>query len=138
MEEEIEAVGPHLRLLAENGAKVMVYGEVADASRASRSRCTSGRASFATRSGANTATADARSRGTSAAIAACASPTTITWARTSKRRRTSIELMEVAGDEVGLLFDSGHMTFAGGDAVAMLAKHVGASATCTARTCGRT
>ena len=33
-------------------------------------------------------------------------------------------LMEVTGDEVGLLFDSGHMTFAGGDAVAMLGKHV--------------
>ena len=33
-------------------------------------------------------------------------------------------LMEVTGDEVGLLFDSGHMTFGGGDAVAMLAKHV--------------
>src|SRR5215470_11997874 len=32
--------------------------------------------------------------------------------------------MSLAGDEVGLLFDSGHMTFAGGDAVAMLRKHV--------------
>src|SRR3989440_887437 len=30
VEEEIAAVGPHLRLLADNGAKVMVYGEVAD------------------------------------------------------------------------------------------------------------
>jgi len=29
-EEEIEAVGPHLDLLAQNGATVMVYGEVAD------------------------------------------------------------------------------------------------------------
>ena len=33
-------------------------------------------------------------------------------------------LMALVGDEVGLLFDSGHMTFAGGDAAAMLAKHV--------------
>ena len=33
-------------------------------------------------------------------------------------------LMALVGDEVGLLFDSGHMTFAGGDATAMLAKHV--------------
>ena len=30
VEEEIAAVGPHLRLLAENGCRVMVYGEVAD------------------------------------------------------------------------------------------------------------
>ena len=29
-EEEIRAVAPHLELLADNGAKVMVYGEVAD------------------------------------------------------------------------------------------------------------
>ncbi len=33
-------------------------------------------------------------------------------------------LMTLAGDEVGLLFDSGHMAFAGGDAAAMLAKYV--------------
>ena len=33
-------------------------------------------------------------------------------------------LMGAVGDEVGLLFDSGHMSFAGGDAVAMLARHV--------------
>src|SRR5207247_235141 len=33
-------------------------------------------------------------------------------------------LMSLVGDEVGLLFDSGHMMFAGGDAVAMLEKHV--------------
>ena len=33
-------------------------------------------------------------------------------------------LMTLVGESVGLLFDSGHMTFAGGDAVAMLAKHV--------------
>jgi inosose dehydratase len=33
-------------------------------------------------------------------------------------------LMAATGDEVGLLFDSGHMAFAGGDPVAMLGKHV--------------
>ena len=30
VDEEIAAVGPHLKLLADNGANVMVYGEVAD------------------------------------------------------------------------------------------------------------
>jgi inosose dehydratase len=34
------------------------------------------------------------------------------------------QLMSVTGEEVGLLFDSGHMAFAGGDPVAMLGKHV--------------
>jgi inosose dehydratase len=33
-------------------------------------------------------------------------------------------LMSLTGEEVGLLFDTGHATFGGGDAVAMLAKHV--------------
>jgi inosose dehydratase len=35
------------------------------------------------------------------------------------------ELMRRVGPEVGLLFDSGHMTFAGGDAAEILRKHVG-------------
>ena len=33
-------------------------------------------------------------------------------------------LMSLVGDEVGLLFDSGHMSFAGGEAAAVLARHV--------------
>ena len=33
--------------------------------------------------------------------------------------------MSLTSESVGLLFDSGHMTFAGGDAVAVLARHVG-------------
>jgi len=32
--------------------------------------------------------------------------------------------MSVTGQEVGLLFDTGHATFAGGDPAAMLAKHI--------------
>jgi inosose dehydratase len=32
--------------------------------------------------------------------------------------------MALTGDEVGLLFDSGHISFAGGDAITMLARHV--------------
>jgi inosose dehydratase len=33
-------------------------------------------------------------------------------------------LMAVTGPDVGLLYDTGHISFAGGDAVAVLAKHV--------------
>jgi inosose dehydratase len=57
--------------------------------------------------------------------AACASPITITWARAYVEAPADVdELMKRVGPEVGLLFDSGHMTFAGGDAVDMLRKHV--------------
>jgi len=48
------------------------------------------------------------------------------------------QLMHLTGPEVGLLFDSGHAMFAGGDAVAVLARTLSAYATCTARTCGPT
>ena len=34
------------------------------------------------------------------------------------------QLMALTGSEVGLLFDTGHITFAGGDALAVLNKHI--------------
>lgn len=122
VDEEIAAVGAHLHLLAENGAKVMVYGEVADSIQGSP-------------------------------VSLYKRPRFLhddDWARYGERltvfARHTLQhgvrlayhhhmgayvqvpedvdrLMSVAGGEVGLLFDSGHMTFAGGDAVAMLRRH---------------
>src|SRR6266581_3417025 len=85
VDEEIAAVGPHLKLLADNGAKVMVYGEVAHGVRLA----------YHHHMGAYVETPADVDR-----------------------------LMTLVGESVGLLFDSGHMTFAGGDAVAMLGKNV--------------
>ena len=34
------------------------------------------------------------------------------------------QLMALTGDEVGLLFDTGHITFGGGDALSVLNKHI--------------
>ena len=96
VEEEIERVGPHLELLAYNGAKVMVYGEVQDSiqgaidtplhkrpqfrerGRVERLRRTPDRASAATCCGR-----------------ACASPTTTTWAPTARRPDNVDTLMRV-------------------------------------------
>jgi inosose dehydratase len=120
--EEIEAVGPHLHLLAANGAKVMVYGEVADSIQ-----------------GAPVPLAQ-RPRFRSAAqwdayaerVTALARHTLSHGVRLAYHHHMGAyvqapedvdALMARVGDEVGLLFDSGHMTFAGGDAVAMLRKH---------------
>jgi inosose dehydratase len=123
VEQEIAAVGPHLSLLADNGAKVMVYGEVADGIQGA-SQPLYKRPRFVTpdewRGYANRVTAFARhtlSHGVRLAYhhhmgAYVEHPADVD------------RLMELVGDEVGLLFDSGHMTFAGGDAVAMLARHV--------------
>ena len=123
VEEEIAAVDAHLRLLADNGATVMVYGEVADSIQGApvplykRPRFTS---EAAWQGYADRVTAFARhtlSRGVRLAYhhhmgAYVQAPEDVD------------ELMRRTGDEVGLLFDSGHATFAGADAAAMLARHV--------------
>lgn len=123
VEDETAAVGPHLELLASNGATVMVYGEVADAIQGApvplykrpRLRHDEDWQRYGER-----LTAFARhtlTRGVRLAYhhhmgAYVQAPEDVD------------RLMEVTGDEVGLLFDSGHMTFAGGDAVAMLRRHI--------------
>ena len=123
VEQEIEAVGPHLRLLAENGATVMVYGEVADAIQGKpqplykRPRFTS--------AGQWQAYADK--------MTAFARHTLSHGVRLSYHHHMGAyvespddvdRLMALTGPELGLLFDSGHMTFGGGDAVAVLRKHI--------------
>lgn len=123
VEQEIAAVGPHLRLLAENGAIVMVYGEVADAIQGKpqplykRPRFNSAEQWQAY---ADKMTAFARhtlSHGVRLSYhhhmgAYVESPADVD------------QLMALTGPELGLLFDSGHMTFGGGDAVAVLKKHI--------------
>ncbi len=124
-EEEIQAVAPHLELLADNGAKVMVYGEVADSIQGGPSPLYK-RPRFFRREQwleyADKVTALARhtlSRGVRLAYHHHMGAYVETPADVDR-------LMALVGDEVGLLFDSGHMTFAsaGETAAAALAKHV--------------
>jgi inosose dehydratase len=122
-EEEIEAVGKHLKLLAENGAKVMVYGEVADAIQGQPQPLYK-RPRFVRREQwqeyADKLTKFARytlEHGVRVAYhhhmgAYCETPADVDT------------LMSLTGGEVGLLFDSGHITFAGGNAVEVLKKHI--------------
>jgi len=123
VDEEIAAVGPHLRLLAEGGAKVMVYGEVADSIQGARVPLYK-RPRFARAT---------QWREYGERMTAFAKYTLDHGVRLAYHHHmgayvesaTDVDrFMESAGDEVGLLFDSGHMTFAGGDPVAMLEKHV--------------
>ena len=123
VEEEIESVGPHLRLLAENGADVMVYGEVADAIQG-EPRPLYQRPRFFR---------DEQWREYGDKLTAFGRHLLKSGVRLGYHHHMGAyvetpgdvdRLMEVTGDDVGLLFDSGHMTFAGGDAVQMLAKHV--------------
>ena len=125
-EEETRAVEAHLQLLADNGAKVMVYGEVADSIQGNASPLYK-RPRFyhpgQWRDYADKVTTLARytlSRGVRLAYhhhmgSYVETPSDVD------------QLMALVGDEVGLLFDSGHMSFAATDenaAPAMLAKHV--------------
>ena len=125
-EEETRAVEAHLQLLADNGAKVMVYGEVADSIQGNASPLYK-RPRFyhpeQWRDYADKVTALARytlSRGVRLAYhhhmgSYVETPSDVD------------QLIALVGDEVGLLFDSGHVSFAATDenaAPAMLAKHV--------------
>ncbi|MEP6998806.1 MAG: myo-inosose-2 dehydratase [Betaproteobacteria bacterium] len=121
--EEIAAVGPHLRLLADNGATVMVYGEVADSIQGAPQPLYK-RPRFV---------GDAAWRDYADRISTFARHTLAHGVRLAYHHHMGAyvqapadvdRLMALTGDEVGLLFDSGHASFAGGDAVVMLARHV--------------
>ncbi len=122
-EEEIKAVGPHLRLLADSGATVMVYGEVADAIQGQPQPLYQ-RPRFTTEA-QWTAYADK--------VTALARHTLAHGVRLSYHHHMGAyveteadvdKLMALTGPELGLLFDSGHLAFAGGDPLAVLKRHI--------------
>ncbi len=126
VEDEIRAVGPHLELLATNDAKVMVYGEVADSIQGSpvplykRPRFFRREEWAAYADRITTLARHTLTRGVRLAYHHHMGAYVETPAEVD-------QLMALVGDEVGLLFDTGHMTFASGDLkapAAMLAKHV--------------
>ncbi|WP_443113910.1 myo-inosose-2 dehydratase [Herbaspirillum seropedicae] len=123
VEEEIVAVEAHLNLLAANGAQVMVYGEVADSIQ-----------------GAPTPLYQRPRFGSEAAWQGYAQHLD-QFARHLLQRGVRLayhhhmgayvetpedldKLMALTGEEVGLLFDSGHIAFAGGDPLAVLQRHL--------------
>jgi inosose dehydratase len=124
VEEEIAAVEPHLRLLAANSCKVMVYGEVADSIQGERHVPLYKRPRFiddeAFKRYGERLTAFGRyllKHGVQLAYhhhmgAYVESPQDIDRA------------MACTGHEVGLLFDSGHAYFGGGDPLTVLQKHI--------------
>jgi inosose dehydratase len=122
--EEIAAVGAHLELLAKNGATVMVYGEVAASIQGAPVPLYK-RPRFVR---------DAQWREYADKLSAFARYTLEHGVRVGYHHHMGAyiqapedvdRLMALTGDEVGLLFDTGHMSFAGGDAVAMLRRHIG-------------
>jgi inosose dehydratase len=123
-EEEIAAVEAHLTLLVENNCQVMVYGEVGGSIQGQIDTPLFKRPTFTSEEAwqqyAQRLTVFARhlaARGIKLAYhhhmgAFVESPADVD------------KLMALTGDEVGLLFDTGHMAFAGGDPLAELDKHI--------------
>jgi len=122
-EEEIDAVGPHLELLAKNGATVMVYGEVADSIQGAaqplfkRPRFINDGQWEAYAERLNTFARFTLAQGVRVAYhhhmgAYVETPDDVD------------RLMALTHSDVGLLFDSGHITLAGGNALSMLEKHI--------------
>lgn len=123
--EEIQAVQAHLQKLLYNGCQVMVYGEVAGSVQGQQQTPLSRRPRFesaaqwqAYADKLTTFAAYLKSQGITLAYhhhmgAYCESPQDLET------------LMKLTGPEVGLLYDTGHITFAGGDALTELQKHLG-------------
>ena len=124
VEEEIKAVDSHLRLLSSNGAKVMVYGEVADSIQGKRSIALSQRPQFA---------GDAQWHEYAQKLDAFAHYTLSRGIGLAYHHHMGAyvetvgdvdRLMSLTGPDVGLLFDSGHIAFAGGDPLDVLKRHI--------------
>lgn len=123
VEEEIAAVGPHLELLAKNGATAMVYGEVADTIQGSP-RPLYQRPRFFS---------DAQWDEYAERVDAFARYTLSHGVRLAYHHHMGAyvetpadvdRLMAKTSDAVGLLFDAGHITFAGGDPLDVLDRHI--------------
>ena len=121
--EEIDAIASHVQLLAQNGAKVLVYGEVADSIQGQRiplverPRFYTERAWQDYADKLNELARFTLSHGIRLAYhhhmgAYVESPSDIDT------------LMRLTGPEVGLLFDAGHCYMGGGEPVQVLRKHI--------------
>jgi inosose dehydratase len=124
VEEEIASVDAHLELLARNGSTVMVYGEVADSIQGAPQPLYQRPRFFS----------EAQWDAYAARVDEFARYTLSRGVRLAYHHHMGAyvetpadvdNLMSRTSDAVGLLFDAGHITFAGGDPVAVLDKYIG-------------
>jgi len=121
--EEIESVDLHLELLSRNGANVMVYGEVADSIQGAPQPLYQRPRFFSqTQWDAYAARVDEFARYTLSRGVRLAYHHHM-GAYVEKPADVD-NLMSRTSEAVGLLFDAGHITFAGGDPVTVLDKHI--------------
>jgi len=121
--EEIDAIAGHVQLLAQNGASVLVYGEVADSIQGQRIPLIE-RPRFHTEK----AWQDYAEKLNELARFTLSQGVRLAY---HHHMGTYVEspddvdrLMALTGPEVGLLFDSGHCYMSGGDPLQALSKHI--------------
>ena len=125
LEAEIEAVQAHMKKLVYNGCSVMVYGEVAGSVQGQQQTPLSRRPKFS-----SLAQWEAYAKKLDG-FGAYLKSNGITLAyhhhmgAYCESTQDLDTLMKLTTPNVGLLFDTGHITFAGGNALAELKKHVG-------------
>ncbi len=125
LENEIESVQAHMKKLVHNGCNVMVYGEVAGSVQGQQQTPLSRRPKFE-----NLAQWEAYAKKLNA-FGAYLKSNGITLAyhhhmgAYCESTQDLDTLMKLTSSNVGLLFDTGHITFAGGNARAELRKHIG-------------
>jgi inosose dehydratase len=124
VEQEIASVDAHLELLSRNGATVMVYGEVADSIQGAPQPLYQRPRFFS----------EAQWDAYAARVDEFARYTLSRGVRLAYHHHMGAyvetpadvdNLMARTSDAVGLLFDAGHITFAGGDPVTVLDQHIG-------------
>lgn len=124
LEAEIEAVQGHLKKLVFNGCQVMVYGEVAGSVQGQQQVPLSRRPRFTTPQQWETYAKKLDAFGAYLK----ANGITLAYHHHMGAYCESTQdldtLMRLTSDNVGLLFDTGHITFAGGDALSELKKHL--------------
>lgn len=125
LEEELRAVDAHVELLLGSGCDVMVYGEVGDSIQ--------GRIDVPLDQRPRWPDADALGR-YAERLTAFARHIRARGLRLAYHHHTGAyvespadidQLMAATGEEVGLLFDSGHVWLGGGDPVELLRRHIG-------------
>ena len=125
LEAEIEAVQAHMKKLVYNGCSVMVYGEVAGSVQGQQQTPLSRRPKFS-----SLAQWEAYAKKLDG-FGAYLKSNGITLAyhhhmgAYCESTQDLDTLMKLTTPNVGLLFDTGHITFAGGNALTELKKHVG-------------
>ncbi len=124
VEDEINNVQAHLKKLLHNGCKVMVYGEVADTIQGQQQTPLSKRPKMTDLNAWKIYAAKLEKFG--AYLKSCGM--SLAYHHHMGAYCQSTEdldcLMSLTTDNVGLLFDTGHLTFAGGNPLQSLQKHI--------------